>query len=94
MALILLVLYVLTLMRMYQNVQTPLQITIHFYPCVLLNCLLLFFIHLKLQLLRQFPSSNDENNITIYKNMHFNLKQNYDRAFLTSYFINFNGILI
>ena len=27
---------------------------------VLLNCLFLFFIHLKLELLRQFPASNDE----------------------------------
>ena len=34
---------------------------------VLLNCFKLFFIHLKLELLTQFPASNDEKNITIYE---------------------------
>ena len=29
-------------------------------PLVLLNCFKLFFIHLKLELLTQFPASNDE----------------------------------
>ena len=32
---------------------------------VLMNCLFLFFIHLKLELLTQFPATNDEKNMTI-----------------------------
>ena len=32
----------------------------------LMNCLFLFFIHLKLELLTQFPASNDEKFLTNY----------------------------
>ena len=36
-----------------------------------LCCLLLFFIHLKLNLLTQFPASNDENYFKFMKNKHY-----------------------
>ena len=37
---------------------------------LLLNCLFLFFIHLKLELLTQFPASNDENIFIFMKDRH------------------------
>ena len=53
---------------------------------VLLNCFKLFSIHLKLELLTQFPDSNDEKKSP-------KLKYLINWASTTEYFINFSGIL-
>ena len=46
------------------------QSTMSVLTLVLLNCLFLFFIHLKLELLAQFPASNDEKHLHFMKNIH------------------------
>ena len=61
---------------------------------VLLNCFKLFFIHLKLELLTQFPASNDEKHFYLWKiNISPKLKYLISWASTTDDFINFSGIL-
>ena len=59
---------------------------------VLLNCLFLFFIHLKLELLTQFPASNDEKE-NIFMKMVISQAELFDKLTIYHKVILLSGIV-